>query len=123
MTIVLWVIQCLLALALAGFGIARLVRSREQVVGTFPYLEQFPTPAIRALGVCELAAGLGLVLPGLIGIAPVLVPLAALGALALALAGTALHWWRSETTPAAINSIFIALLILTAWGRSGPYPL
>ena len=123
MAVVLWAIQCLLAPALAGFGTVRLVRSREQVVTAFPYLKQFPTSAIRGLGLLELAAGLGLVIPGITGIAPVLVPLAALGGLALALVGTAMHLRRSETTPAATNIIFIVLLILIAWGRFVPYPL
>lgn len=121
MNVLLWICQVLLAAALAGFGATRLLRSKAQVVAAFPYLEQFPGGAIKALGLLEMLAGIGLVLPGVTGIAPVLVPWAAVGALALAAGGTIVHLRRSEQQPAAINVIFIALLIFIAWGRFGPH--
>lgn len=123
MNVLLWVCQWLLALALAGFGMARLARSRQRVVSAFPYLEPYPGPAIKALGLLEVMAGLGLVLPGATGIAPVLVGWAALGGLALAVGGTVVHLRRRETQSATINTLFIAVLILIAWGRFGPYHL
>ncbi|MGW0949262.1 DoxX family protein [Streptomyces sp. NPDC002623] len=74
-----------------------------------------------ALGLLEVLVGIGLVLPAATVIAPVLVARAALGGLALALGGTAVHLRRSETQPATVNVLFIALLALIAWGRFGPY--
>ncbi|WP_173086730.1 DoxX family protein [Phytohabitans rumicis] len=64
---------------------------------------------------------MGLLLPGALNIVPVLVPLAAVGGLALVLGGSVVHLRRSERAAAAVNLVYIALLVLVAWGRFGPY--
>ncbi len=121
MNVLLWVVQSLLAAAFLALGTLKLVRTRAQLASAFPWVQQFPDPAVKTIGVLGALAGLGLVLPAATGIAPVLVPRAAVGGLALAVSGTAVHLRRSEAPAAAINLIYIALLVLVAWGRFGPY--
>ena len=76
---------------------------------------------MKVIGLLEVLAGFGLVLPGAVNIAPVLVPWAAVGGLALAVGGSVVHLRRSETRLAAANLVFIVPLLLVAWGRFGPY--
>ncbi|MFD5861990.1 DoxX family protein [Streptomyces chartreusis] len=75
---------------------------------------------MRLIGAVELAAALGLVLPAA-GIAVVLTPLAALGlAVVMALAGT-FHLRRREYSAIGMNGVLLALAVVVAGGRFGPY--
>jgi uncharacterized membrane protein YfcA len=54
-------------------------------------------------------------------IAPILVPLAAVG-LALVMVGAiVVHARRKEPMNIVVNVVLIALAIFVAWGRFGPY--
>jgi hypothetical protein len=76
---------------------------------------------VRAIGALEVLAAVGLILPALLGIAPVLVPLAALG-LVILMAGAAItHVKRGEPSVLPINAVLLILAAIVAWGRFGPY--
>ncbi|HKS99596.1 MAG TPA: DoxX family protein [Rugosimonospora sp.] len=121
MTVFLWIVQSLLAVLFQTVGTMKLLRTRAQLAPIFAWVEGFSDNVVKGLGILEILAGVGLVLPAAVNVAPVLVPLAALGGLALAAGGSVVHLRRKETPAAAINLIFITLLALVAWGRFGPY--
>jgi uncharacterized membrane protein len=78
---------------------------------------------VKTIGVLEILAAIGLIVPALSGVAPVFVPLAAVG-LALVMFGAAvLHARRKEIPNIFIALIILALAAFVAWGRFGPYPL
>jgi len=72
---VLWVVQALLAALFLFAGGMKLVMPIDQLVAQSHMSGGF----LRFIGVVEVLGGLGLVLPGLTGIAPILTPLAAAG--------------------------------------------
>lgn len=121
MNVFLWIVQSLLALAFLTVGAMKILRSRAQLADTFGWVEGFSDSSVKVIGLLDALVGLGLVLPGVTGIAPILVPVAALGGIALAGGGSVVHLRRSETSLAAVNLVYIALLIVVAWGRFGPY--
>ncbi|MFE9449728.1 DoxX family protein [Streptomyces sp. NPDC006739] len=60
-------------------------------------------------------------LPAATGIAVVLTPLAAVGlAVVMVLAG-AFHIRRGEYSAIGLNAVLLALSVVVAWGRFGPY--
>ncbi len=120
----LWIAQGFLAVAFLITGVLKLARSREQLVASGQnWAADFAPGLIRAIGVAEIAGALGLVLPGITGIAVVLVPLAATG-LAIDMAGAFItHARRGERGPMLMTAALFVLLVLIAWGRFGPYPL
>ena len=79
---------------------------------------------IRGIGVLEILGALGLVLPALSGVAPILVPLAAAG-LAITMVFAALvHIRRGDGPKAALPSILLAICsVFVAWSRFGPFPV
>jgi hypothetical protein len=72
-TVVLWIVQALLALVFLFSGGSKLVMSIEEMTKDVA----LPGAFLRFLGVAEVAGGLGMILPGLLGIRPGLTPLAA----------------------------------------------
>ncbi|WP_062350830.1 DoxX family protein [Herbidospora yilanensis] len=124
MNIALWVVTALLTLAFLGAGAMKIGRPKEELAKSgLPWTEDFSAGQVKAIGVVEGLGALGLVLPGVTGIAPVLVPIAATG-LAVAMAGAVLvHVRRKELPAAAPAAVLLVLAAFVAWGRFGPYPL
>jgi hypothetical protein len=87
------------------------------------FMEDFTDGPIKAIGALEVLAAVGLILPGITGIAPVLVPLAAIGIALIQTGAVIVHARRSETKPLIMNLVFIAMAVFIAWGRMGDYPL
>jgi hypothetical protein len=76
--------------------------------------------AIGAIGAVELLAAVGLVLPAVPDIAPVLVPLAATGLVLLFACAVTMRLRRGEKATIAGDLICLALAAFIACGRFGP---
>lgn len=122
MNVVLWVIAGLLAAAFLFSGATKLLRSREQLIASgLGLYEGWPPPAIKALGVLEVLAAIGLILPAVTGIAPILVPLAATGLVVTMVGAMVVHARRGEFPYLTLNLVLLILAAVVAWGRFGPY--
>jgi uncharacterized membrane protein YphA (DoxX/SURF4 family) len=120
-SIVAWVLQVLLAVAFLFHGIwyafspGFLVRSlREQ--GKWPP----PLPAWFRIfiGVAEILAAVGLVLPGLLHLLTFLTPLAAAGLVIVSISAAVFHWRRSEfgmVPPLLIMLVLAAVVLFVRW--------
>jgi uncharacterized membrane protein YphA (DoxX/SURF4 family) len=124
MNTALWVVQVFLALAFLGSGSLKVVKSKAELAEAMPWVEDFSANTVRFIGVMEVLGGLGLVLPALTGIAPLLTPLAATGLAVTMLLAAATHVRRHEAVPfAVVNLALLAGAAFVAWGRFGPHPL
>ena len=115
MDVVSWILQVVLALAFLAAGGMKLVRPRPALVGSgMGYAEDFSDSALKGIGAVEVLGALGLVLPWLLGIAPILTPLAALG-LALVMAGAVVvHVRRKEpfVPPLVLGVLSLVVAVL-----------
>jgi hypothetical protein len=112
MLIALWITAGLLAVALLAAGGMKLARPREALVASGQgWAGDFSVAAVKSIGLLEVLAALGLVLPKLLGIATILGPLAALGA-ALLMAGAVVVHIRRQESPAA--PIVLGLLAIAS---------
>ena len=120
MNIVLWILQVLLALAFLAHG----------------WLFLWPPPAIAAqmnatlprwfqlfLGVAEMAAGLGLTLPGITKIKPWLVVWAAGGIMIVMVSATVWHVVRGEISSAVVTLVLLAMATFVAYMRLRVRPI
>jgi len=123
MNTALWTVAGLLAVVYVASGGLKVIRRKERIAATGPaaaWVEDFAPGSIKVIGALEVLGGLGLVLPALVGIAPELVPLAALG-LAMIMVGAAVtRLSRREYTLMAVDLTYLALIAFVAWGRLGP---
>ncbi|WP_199443075.1 DoxX family protein [Umezawaea beigongshangensis] len=124
MNVVLWGVAGLLAAVFLHAGATKALRSREKLVASgMGWYENWPPVAIKTVGVLELLAAIGLVLPAVTGIAPVLVPLAATGLVAVMAGAVVVHTRRAEFAWLAPNAVLLLLAAVVAWGRFGPHAL
>ena len=122
MNIVLWIIAIVLAVAFAGAGLMKLTQPKEKLAASgMGWTEQFSPGAIKAIGALEVLAAIGLILPAVLDIVPVLVPLAALGLVLMMIGAAITHARRKETPMIGANLVLLILAAVVAWGRFGPY--
>lgn len=76
---------------------------------------------VKSLGVLEILAAIGLILPAALDIAPILVPIAATGLVIMMIGAIVVHVRRKENQPLPINIVLLLLCAFVAWGRFGPY--
>ena len=81
-------------------------------------------PAFRTfIGICELLAAVGLILPGLTGILPWLSPLAAAGLIIVMIGSVIFHLLRQENSNVLISLVLVAICVIVAYGRWSSIPI
>lgn len=117
MNIALWVVQILLGLAFLGAGVMKSTKSKEDLAPKMPWVNDFSLGTLRLIGVTELLAGIGLILPWATGIAPILTPLAASGLVVIMVLAAVVHARRKEYPGIVANVVLGALALFVALGR------
>jgi uncharacterized membrane protein YphA (DoxX/SURF4 family) len=120
MNVALWIIAGLLAVAFLAGGVMKLIQPKEKLAASgMGFVEDFSAGTVKAIGALEVLAAVGLILPAALDIAPVLVPLAAVGLVLLMVGAIITHLRRHEAQAIVVNLALLALAVLVAWGRFG----
>ena len=118
MNTVLWICAALLALAFFAAGAMKVTQSKEKLATSgMRWTEDYNAATIRTIGVLEVLAAIGLILPALLNVAPVLVHVAALGLGVIMLGAAYTHARRREYPMVLGNVVLLALAAVVAWGR------
>ena len=120
MNIVLWIVQVLLAVAFFAHGwlfLSPPAEIAEQMNASLPRWFQL------FLGIAEVLAAVGLILPGLTRIMPWLVTWAAGGIMIVTVSATAFHLVRGEMSSAAITLLLLAMAAFVAYMRHRVLPI
>lgn len=124
MNIALWIVAGLLATALL-ISTLKIVVPRERIAAAGAAAEwvlDFSPGALRVIGALELLAVAGLILPAVLGIAPVMVPVTAVCVALLFTGAVIMRLRRGERLTVVPDLIYLALAVFLAWGRFGPEP-
>ena len=121
MNVVLWILAGLLAVAFLGAGLTKLTQPKEKLAATMGWVEDFSPATVKLIGALEVLAAIGLILPAAFDVVPVLVPLAAVGLVALMIGAALTHARRREIPLIVVNLVLLALAVVVVWGRFGPY--
>jgi uncharacterized membrane protein YphA (DoxX/SURF4 family) len=114
MNITLWIVQILLAVVFLVSGITKAIRPSEKLRAGIPEVRPGVT---RLIAVAEILGALGLILPGLTGIAPFLTPVAAAGLAIVMVGAVVTHARRKEGKSVAMNLVLLALALVIVVGR------
>jgi uncharacterized membrane protein YphA (DoxX/SURF4 family) len=125
MNIALWVGQVLLAAIFALSGALKSTMSRERMLETGQTgAAAYPLPVVRFTAICELFAVVWLILPVLVGVAPVLTGWAAVGLAVVMVGAMAMHGRLAvvqhrpaEWQNVAANGLIFAVCVFVAVGR------
>jgi uncharacterized membrane protein YphA (DoxX/SURF4 family) len=116
MNIALWIAQIILGLAFIMAGIMKALQY-EKAKASMPWVRDQSKGFVRFIGIVELLGGLGLIIPILTGIAPVLTTVAAIGLALIMLFAAIFHASRKENQAIGINVIMLLIAAFVAYGR------
>ena len=120
MNIVLWVLQVLLAIAFFAHGL--LFLSPPPDIAALMN-ESLPRWFQLFLGVAEVSAAVGLLLPGLTRVMPWLVTWAAVGIMIVMVSATVYHVMRGEISSALITLLLLVMATFVAYMRQWVLPI
>jgi hypothetical protein len=123
MNVTLWIVQGLLSLFSLAAGWNHGLRPLSETVQTAKWVADVPSWLVRFIGVAELAAGIGLILPAVTRIMPVLTPLAAVGLATIMGLAIPFHIMRGEANVIVLHAVVVALSVFVAWGRFKRAPI
>ncbi|HLT30595.1 MAG TPA: DoxX family protein [Myxococcaceae bacterium] len=121
--IALSIAQALLGVMFFMVGLMKTFQPLEAIGASLPWVLEYPAALTRFIGISELAAGVGLVLPGLLRIKPFLVPLAAAGLVVVMILAAGFHALRGEFGAIPMNLVLGGLAAFIAWGRHKKAPI
>ena len=121
----LWIVQILVALAFVMAGIMKITQPIPKLEERMAWVNSLnPRSLVRVIGTLELLGGLGLILPALTGILPILTPLAAGGLVVTMIGAIVLHVIRRDSFAHYLPSLVLGLLAaFVLYGRMVAVPL
>src|SRR5579863_6172847 len=115
MKIASWIVQVLLALVFIAAGSMKLF-AFDQFAASAPALAD-QRGLVTFIGIAELAGAIGLILPALTKILPVLTTWAAVGLATIMVLATGFHLMRGEFSHAVVTVILLALAAFVIYAR------
>ncbi len=124
MNLTLWIATGLLALVALAGGITKTFVPKEKLAvhRGGEWTANAGVGFVKTLGVLELLAAVGLILPAVLDIAPVMVPVTAVCWVLLMIGAMVVHGRLGQFTLVMLNSVYLALAAFIAWGRFGLEP-
>jgi hypothetical protein len=120
MNILLWVLQALLAAAFLAHGLLLLMPPADIAA---QMTAELPRWFWVFLGVAEVAAAVGITLPGATRILPSLVPSAAAGIMFVMVSATIWHVMRGEISSAVITLVLLIMATFVTYMRWRVHPI
>lgn len=122
MNLALWIIAGVLAAVFLLAGGNKLFIPREKLAKApgGGWVNDFSPRFIKVLGAVEIIGAIGLIVPAALDIAPILVPLAAIGLATIMTGAAIVTSRRHESMHALLNLTYLALIAFVAIGRFGP---
>jgi uncharacterized membrane protein YphA (DoxX/SURF4 family) len=122
MDLALWITAGLLAAVFLLAGANKVFIPREKLAKApgGGWVLDFSAGFVKALGALEILGAVGLILPALLGIAPVLVPLAAVGLATIMVGAAIVTYRRREFTHVLVDLTYLAMAVFVAIGLFGP---
>jgi hypothetical protein len=117
MNTTLWILQGLLAFAMFGAGLFKITTPHAKLSEKMRWALTWPPERVKLLGLAQVVGAVGLVVPWLTGILPILTPIAACCLLLLMLGAVGTHLALKE--PFAPPAVLGVVALCVALGRFG----
>lgn len=120
MNIVLWIVTGVLAVAFCVGGATQIILSKERyrsLASSQHWVDDFGAGHIKAIGTIKIIGVIGMVVPPLVGILPILSPIAACGLMLVMSGAATTRFRRSEWGLIAGDVAYLLAFAFVAWGR------
>jgi hypothetical protein len=122
MDITLWIAAGLLAFVALTGGVTKTFIPKEKLEHHegAAWTRGVSPAFVKTLGVLELLAAAGLILPAVVDVAPVMVPITAVCWVALMIGAMITHGRLGQFKLVMVNVVYVVLAVSVAVGRFGP---
>ena len=117
MTIAVWIVSGLLAAMYLFAGFNKSLLPVEKLNKQFPFSLVTGTRNARLIGVAQVLGAIGLILPPLTGIVPILAAWAAVGLALVQVSAIIFHVRQGELKVLPMNVVLLLLAVFVAVGR------
>ena len=120
MNTVIWILQGLIAVMFAMAGFMKISKPKEELKkqSSMAWVSDVSSSKLKIIGVLELLAAIGLIVPQLTGIQVWLTPFAAVGLAFTMIGALALHLRRGDGPQALVPDVMLLLIAsFVAYGR------
>lgn len=123
LNISLWVAQGILAAIFLMAGSMKATQPIETLAGSMSWVNNFQSSMVRFIGTMEILGAIGLLLPSILRIKPILTPIAALGIILIMVFAFIYHVIHAEYPLLGVNIFLGAIAGFIAWGRYKKAPI
>lgn len=120
MNVTLWIMTVGLALAFGVGAASQILLTKDRyraLASSQHWVDDFSAEHIKAIGTIKLTGVVGLIVPPLVGIAPVVSPIAACGLMLFMAGALTTRFRRSEWGLMIGDAGFLLAFAFLAWGR------
>ncbi len=127
MNTVIWILQGMIAMMFLMAGFMKVTQSKDELKikgkGRMDWVEDLSIKNIRLIGIVEVLAAIGLILPQWTGILPWLTPVSAAGLVLTMMGSMILHMRRGDGVKSiSVNIMLLLLAAFVAYGRDALVP-
>jgi hypothetical protein len=122
MNLTIWIATGLLAVVALVGGISKAFIPKEKLADQNggQWTQNASPGFVKTLGALELLAAVGLILPAVLDIAPIMVPVTAVCWALLMVGAMITHGRLGQFKFVTLNLVYFTLAVYIAWGRFGP---
>jgi uncharacterized membrane protein len=117
MNIAIWMIQGILTFMFGIAGVMKTTQPKDKLAKNLPWVNDYSLRTVRIIGISELLGAIGIILPQITGILPVLSPVAAVGLAVIMLMAAFHHIYKMEYKAIRLNVILLILSVIVAYYR------
>jgi ABC-type uncharacterized transport system permease subunit len=119
MNTTLWILQSIIAFAFMFSGVNKSIFSEQKLVASGQTgVEGLPLRLIRFIGISEIFGAIGIIVPLLVNILPVLTIVSAICFALIMILAARIHYKRHEYKNVFINTIIFFICLFIAYGRT-----
>ena len=123
MNIALWIAQIILAGMFLMAGVMKSTKPISELSVAMPWVSDFSVTTVRFIGISELLGALGLLLPSLLRIKPILTPIAAVCLVTVMILAAFYHASKGQFSIIGFNAVLGTIALFIAWGRYKKVPV
>jgi putative oxidoreductase len=116
----LWIVQAILGNTFGMTGLLKLTQPIAELAQWMPWVKVVPEAFVRFVGLCEFAGALGLLLPAVTRMRPVMAAWSATGLAGLMIVAGLFDGTRGEPRLVLVNVVLAGLAVFVAKGEFAP---